>query len=86
MLTCLQEATTQKHLSLCCTPTFGMAYLPQVLSNFLRAHSDLNDLKFIFLQPEEALRGLRQEEFDLAVIEHSLDLEFLRVQPVLDAG
>ena len=76
LLTCLQEATTQKHLSLCCTPTFGMAYLPQVLSNFLRVHSDLNDLKFIFLQPEEALRGLRQEEFDLAVIEHSLDLNF----------
>ncbi len=39
-------------------------------------HSDLSDLKFIFLQPEEALRGLRQEEFDLAVIEHSLDLKF----------
>jgi len=76
LLTCLQEATTQKHLSLCCTPTFGMAYLPQVLSNFLRVHSDLSDLKFIFLQPEEALRGLRQEEFDLAVIEHSLDLNF----------
>ncbi len=76
LLTCLQQSTTQKHLSLCCTPTFGMAYLPQVLSNFLRAHSDLNDLKFIFLQPEEALRGLRLEEFDLAVIEHRLDLDF----------
>jgi len=76
LLTCLQNSAAQKHLSLCCTPTFGMAYLPQVLSNFIRAHSDINDLKFIFLQPEEALRGLRQEEFDLAAIEHSLDLNF----------
>jgi len=76
LLTCLQDSAAQKHLSLCCTPTFGMAYLPQVLSNFIRAHSDINDLKFIFLQPEEALRGLRQEEFDLAAIEHSLDLNF----------
>jgi len=76
LLTCLQDSAAQKHLSLCCTPTFGMAYLPQVLSNFIRAHSDINDLKFIFLQPEEALRGLRQEEFDLAAIEHSLDLDF----------
>jgi len=76
LLSCLQEATTQKHLSLCCTPTFGMAYLPQVLSTFLRVHSDLNDLKFIFKQPEEALRGLRLEEFDVVVIEHSLDLDF----------
>ena len=76
LLNCLHEATTQKHLSLCCTPTFGMAYLPQVLSTFLRAHSDLNDLKFIFKQPEEALRGLRMEEFDVVVIEHGLDLNF----------
>ena len=76
LLDCLQESATQKHLSLCCTPTFGMAYLPKVLSNFLRAHSDLNDLKFIFKQPQEALRGLRVEEFDVVVIEHSLDLDF----------
>jgi DNA-binding transcriptional LysR family regulator len=76
LLSCLQDATTRKRLSICCTPTFGMAYLPQVLSDFLRAHSDMNDLKFIFMQPEEALAGLRLEEFDLAVIEHRLDLDF----------
>lgn len=76
LLTCLQNSAAQKRLSLCCTPTFGMAYLPQVLSNFLRVHSDLSDFKFIFLQPSEALRGLRNEEFDLAVIEHRLDLDF----------
>ena len=34
LLNCLQETTAQKHLSLCCTPTFGMAYLPDVLNNF----------------------------------------------------
>lgn len=76
MLTCLQDSTTQKRLSICCTPTFGMAYLPQVLGQFLLAHSDLSDLKFIFLQPLEALRGLRNEEFDMAVVEHRLDQDF----------
>ena len=76
MLACLQDSASKKRLSLCCTPTFGMAYLPQVLSNFLRVHSDLSDLKFIFLQPAQALHGLRDEEFDLAVIEHRLDLDF----------
>jgi DNA-binding transcriptional LysR family regulator len=76
LLACLQESATQKRLSICCTPTFGMAYLPQVLSNFLRIHSDMNDFKFIFLQPSEALRGLRNEEFALAVIEHRLGLDF----------
>lgn len=76
LLNCLEVSAAQKRLSLCCTPTFGMAYLPQVLSNFLKIHSDLNDLKFVFLQPEQALRGLRNEEFDLAVIEHRKDINF----------
>lgn len=65
-----------KRLSLCSTPTFGMAYLSQVLNDFLRSHSDMADLKFIFMQPLEALRSLRNEEFDLAVIEHCPDQEF----------
>ena len=76
LLSCLQSCNTRKRLSICCTPTFGMAYLPQVLNDFLRSHSDMNDLKFIFMQPQEALAGLRQEDFDLAVIEHRMDLDF----------
>ena len=76
LLSCLQTSNARKRLSICCTPTFGMAYLPQVLNDFLRVHSDMNDLKFIFMQSEEALAGLRHEEFDLAVIEHRLDLDF----------
>jgi DNA-binding transcriptional LysR family regulator len=76
LLSCLQESAAHKRLALCCTPTFGMAFLPQVLSSFLRRNSDLSDFKFVFLQPAEALRGLRNEEFDLAVIEHGLDQDF----------
>jgi DNA-binding transcriptional LysR family regulator len=76
LLSCLQASSARKRLSICCTPTFGMAYLPQVLNDFLRVHSDMNDLTFIFKQPEEALAGLRHEEFDISVIEHRLDLDF----------
>lgn len=76
LLSCLQESTMRKRLSLCCTPTFGMAYLSKVLGDFMRRHSDMNDLKFVFLQPSEALRGLRDEAFDLAVIEHCMDQDF----------
>jgi len=73
----LQRMNDEKRLSICCTPTFGMAYLPQVLSDFFRGHSDINDLKFVFLQPEEGLRGLRSEDFDLAVLEHCIDQSFV---------
>jgi DNA-binding transcriptional LysR family regulator len=53
-----------------------MAYLPQVLNDFIRSHADVADMKFIFMQPEEALRGLRNEAFDLAVVEHCPDQDF----------
>jgi DNA-binding transcriptional LysR family regulator len=72
----LDGLLSTKRLALACTPTFGMAYLPQVLNVFLRTHAEVADLKFIFLQPLEVLRRLRNEEFDLAVLEHSPDQEF----------
>jgi len=72
----LDGLVSTKRLALACTPTFGMAYLPQVLNIFLRTHAEVADLKFIFLQPLEILRRLRNEEFDLTVLEHFPDQEF----------
>lgn len=76
LFSALQEQQERKRLSLCCTPTFGMAFLPQVLNDFMRRHADMSDLNFIFLQPAEALQGLRNRDYDLAVIEHSLAIDF----------
>ncbi len=72
----LKGLGSAQHLALCCTPTFGMAYLSRVLNEFIRAHADLADLKFLFMQPAEALRDLRNEEFDLAVLEHCANQDF----------
>ena len=72
----LKGLGSAKRLALCCTPTFGMAYLSRVLNEFILAHANLADLKFIFMQPAEALRDLRNEEFDLAVIEHCVGEDF----------
>ncbi len=69
----LRDVGNRKRIAVCCTPSFGMAFLPEILSDFIRGHSDLNDLKFIFMQPQESLQGLRNLEFDLAVIEHCQD-------------
>ena len=72
----LKGLGSTQRLALCCTPTFGMAYLSRVLNEFIRTHADLADLKFLFMQPAEALRELRNEEFDLAVIEHCVGQDF----------
>jgi len=80
----LKRLGGKKCLSLCCTPTFGMAYLPSVLNDFIRRNADMADLKFIFQQPEQALKGLRENIFDLAVLEHcdDCDQETLRAFPL----
>lgn len=75
----------EKRLSLCCTPTFGMAYLPKVLNSFILQNADVADLKFIFQQPEQALKGLQESEYDMAVIEHfGSDLESFDTCPLPD--
>jgi DNA-binding transcriptional LysR family regulator len=66
----LAKLSGNRRLSLCCTPTFGIVYLPQVLSSFLLDNSDTVDLKLIFSTPDQAIRGLVDNEYDLAVIEH----------------
>jgi len=76
MVDSLKGLGRTQRLALSCTPTFGMAYLPRVLNEFLRAHADIADLKFVFAQPDEALRGLRNEDYDLAVVEHCPEQDF----------
>lgn len=71
----LKRFDEEKRLSLGCTPTFGTAYLPEILNEFMLQNIDLADLKFIFHQPEQALKGLERGEFDLAVIEHCAGID-----------
>jgi len=62
-------------ISLCCTPTFGSAYLPQVINTFMLANADVGELKFLFNTPEEAIKGLMENQYDLAIVEHCDDLD-----------
>lgn len=75
LLEVLKGLDSAKRLSLCCTPTFGMAYLPGALNDFMLQNSDVADIKFVVHQPEEALRGLQEDTFDLAIIEHFDDYD-----------
>jgi len=70
LLESLKRYAESNHLSLCCTPTFGTVYLPEVLNEFMLQNQDLDDLRFVFQQPDQALKGLEEGTFDLAVLEH----------------
>jgi DNA-binding transcriptional LysR family regulator len=60
----------KSRLSLCCTPTFAVVYLPKVLNRFLLSHSDDVDLKFALNTPEQSLKGLFAKDYDMSVVEH----------------
>jgi DNA-binding transcriptional LysR family regulator len=65
----------EKNISVCCTPNFGIARLPAILNTFMGQNADAANLKFLFYPPLQALKGLRDREFDLTVIEHLNDLD-----------
>ena len=65
----------KKGLSLCSTPTFGIAYLPKVLNSYLLTNSGDVDFKFAINTSEQSLKGLFADEYDLAIIEHCGDLK-----------
>ncbi|MDA8413507.1 MAG: LysR family transcriptional regulator [Desulfobacteraceae bacterium] len=65
----------KSRLSICCTPTFGAAFLPKVMEQFMLLHADNIDLKFMFHSIDRAIKELLENEFDLAVIEHCEHLE-----------
>lgn len=70
----LMSMSTKAHIALCCTPTFGIVYLPLVLNRFFIINSEVN-IKSSLKTPEEALKGVLGNEFAVAVIEHCGKLE-----------
>jgi len=71
----LRGLISKKGFSLCSTPTFGIAYLPKVLNIYFLANSGDVDFKFAINTPEQSLKGLFADEYDLAIIEHCGDLK-----------
>lgn len=74
----LKKFSGKKQLLFCCTPTFGIAYLPAVLNGFMQKNAEVADLKLMFYSPEQVLKrlkGLKESEFDLGVVEHCSDLD-----------
>lgn len=72
----LKGLGTKSKLSICCTPTFGIVYLPKVLNRYFLANSQVDDFKFTLNTPDQILNGLVANEFGMAVIEHCGELDF----------
>jgi len=66
----LTSSQSKQRVSFCCTPSLGLHRLSGFLSSYVTRHSKLIDFNCIFTMPEEALAGIDNGTFDLALIEH----------------
>lgn len=80
----LKRIKDRQRVSLCCTPTFGTVYLPGVLNRFMLESGSPVDLKFLLHSPDQALEGILNKEFDIAIVEHCLnaDLSMFQTYPL----
>lgn len=62
-------------LSFCCTPSFGISYLPKVVSSFMNAYPEITNINFSYNSPDNILDGLNKGNYQVAVIEHCSTLE-----------
>ncbi|MBN2644886.1 MAG: LysR family transcriptional regulator [Desulfuromonadaceae bacterium] len=76
----LRHLQERRCLSICCTPPFGLAYLPQLIKQVVPHQSERDDLQFVFNTPLEGLAGLRSGSFDVVILEHVADLDFSAMQ------
>jgi len=70
----IQLLAQKRKISFCCTVPFGVSYLPDIFTEFMSRNSQSSDLNFVFEMPETALKGLRENLFDLVLIEYCEDL------------
>ncbi|MDD2557330.1 MAG: LysR family transcriptional regulator [Desulfuromonas sp.] len=84
MFSGLERLAQRKNLAISCTMATGVAHMPDLLHEFSVAHPDVDDLRFLFNTPQQALDGLRAGEFDVAIVEHLCDQDFsvLRSEPL----
>jgi LysR family transcriptional regulator, transcriptional activator of the cysJI operon len=63
-------------LAFACTRPFGSAYLPAILKRFMARYEGKVDFHVSLETPPNALQGLRDNEFDLIVLEHWDNIDF----------
>jgi len=77
----LKQLNGRQKVSLSCTPTFGAVYLSGVLNRFLLESGGAPaDLNFVLNNPDEALEGILNKEYDISIVEHCPNTDFSMFQ------
>lgn len=76
MIAGLTKLAQRQNLFISCTMATGVAHMQELLQEFSSLHPDVEDMRFLFNTPQQALDGLRAGDFDVAIIEHLCDQDF----------
>lgn len=78
----INQKKEKPSLSFISTPTFGVAYLPQIFSDFMKAQGTAISVKFTFEMPPVIREKLRHGVFEVAVIEHCADFDLSELETI----
>ena len=67
----LRALAPRQGITFCCTPSFGVAYLPKIMNDFVRMNTGMSEMKFFFDMPDKVIDGLRKGLYQAGVIEHN---------------
>jgi LysR family transcriptional regulator, transcriptional activator of the cysJI operon len=75
LLADLRMPPSKAGIIFCCTPSFGIAYLPDIIKGFMLLKPEMSELKFFFEMPDKVVDGMRKGLYQIGVIEHNEDYE-----------
>ncbi|MDD2541576.1 MAG: LysR family transcriptional regulator [Desulfuromonadaceae bacterium] len=67
-------------ITFCCTPSFGITYLPEIMKGFMLLKPDMLELKFFFEMPDKVVDGMLKGLYQVGVIEHNTDYDFAELE------
>ncbi len=67
----LRTFAPRQGITFCCTPSFGVAYLSDIMNDFVRINPSMSEMKFFFDMPDRVIDGMRKGLYQAGVIEHN---------------
>lgn len=71
LIQAIHEYQHKPGVTFCCTPAFGIAYLPEIMKRFMLLHSNTSEMNFSFEMPDKVVEGMREGIYQVGIIEHS---------------
>ncbi|MHB8059031.1 MAG: multiheme cytochrome-associated LysR family transcriptional regulator [Desulfuromonadaceae bacterium] len=80
LLNDIRGHSTKPGINFCCTPSFGITYLPEIMKGFMSFKPDMLELKFSFEMPDKVVDGMLKGLYQVGVIEHNTDYDFAELE------